>query len=176
MQDAIPAEPEDAIPDEFRVPEPEPVIATCGADKSEVIWSSLLLVFVAAYPPTHLILALLDDHPLRAAAWGVAVCLYGHSFYSLGWRQPYRVELTRTTLRWRSLFRRVEVPLLSVRRVHLAWSRNKAKKLVVDGRGTRTVDLALHQLQDIDPFLAMLVTAAPGIEVRVSPLSVQRRL
>ena len=176
MQDAIPAEPEDAIPDEFRAPEPEPVIATCGVDKWGVVWSSFLIVSVAVYAPARLILDLLDDHPLRATAWAVIICLYGHSFYSLGWRQPYRAELTRTTLHWRSLFRRVEVPLLSVRRVHLAWSKNHAKKLVVDGRGTRTVDLALHRLEDIDPFLAMLVTAAPGIEVRVSRLSVQRRL
>lgn len=79
-------------------------------------------------------------------------------------------------MRWRALFRQVEVPLLSVRAVYPAWARNKGKRLVVDGPGMRTRKLSLRRLPDADPFMATLVTAAPGIEVHVSPLSVQRRI
>jgi hypothetical protein len=53
---------------------------------------------------------------------------------------------------------------------------NKGRKLVVDGRGMRTRKLSLRRLPDADPFMAMLLTVAPGVEVHVSALSVQRRL
>jgi hypothetical protein len=38
------------------------------------------------------------------------------------------------------------------------------------------VKVPLYELEEIDPFLSVLTTTAPGIKVHVSPLSVQRRL
>jgi hypothetical protein len=185
MQDAIPAtggrtaepaEPEDEIPAEFRVPEPEPVIAGCGVTRKTLLRENGFDAVIAVYAPTRLVIDAFTDHPLRAAFWAFVCCVVAWSIYDVGWRRPYRVEITRTTLRWRSLFRQVEVPLLSVRALYPAWVRNKGRKLVVDGPSMRTRKLSLRQLPDVDPFMATLLTAAPGIGVHVSALSARRQL
>lgn len=175
MQDAVSAEPEDEVPEEFRVPEPEPVIAACSVTKWNLLTSNLPLPIVLVYGPTRVVIDLFGDHPLRAAVWAVLLCCYAQWLYQFGWRRPYRVEFTQTTLRWKAPFRQVEVPLLSVREVYVSFWRNQGRKLVVDGTGMRMRKLSLHALPDMDPFFAVLTTAAPGIKVHVSPMSVRRR-
>jgi len=176
MQDAVAAEPEDEVPEEFRTAEPEPVIAACGRGKWDVWLGVTGLAALLVFATVQLVETLLRGRYGEAAFIVVPTCVVAYWAYQCGWRRPYRVELTRTTLRWLAPLRRVEVPLLSIRRVHLAWGRNKAKKLVIDGpRPGRTRSLPLHEVQDIDPFLSILKTAAPGVELRGNPLSIQQR-
>jgi hypothetical protein len=150
--------------------------------RKALVRESFADAMIAVYGPIRLVIDVFTDHPLRAAFWAVVLCIVALSIYLRGWRRAYRVEFTRTTLRWRAPFRRVDVPLLSVRSVSPRWSNNR--KLIVDGRrGTRTRELSLRRLPDVDPFLAMLLTAAPGIltaapriKAHVSPLSARTRL
>ena len=166
MQDAVAAEPRDAVP------EPEPVIAECRMSRSELAFESVFLAGYAVGVTAGFMVGLVSGQYGMAAFMAVCMGIAAHMIHWFGWRVPIRLEMTRTTLRWVAPFRRAEAPLLSVRRVHLAFSRNKAKKLVIDG--ARPVPL--YYLHDVDPFLSVLTTAAPGIEVRPSPQELQRRL
>ncbi|HTJ68687.1 MAG TPA: hypothetical protein VL551_14220 [Actinospica sp.] len=184
MPDAIveDAAPEDEVPPEYRVQVevPEALIAVCGRERKGLVRFLLREHFmdgvIVAYGSTRLVVDAFTDHPLRVVFWALMLCLAARSIYMWGWRRPYRVELTRTTLRWVAPFRRVEVPLLSVRRVFPhTWGGGYLQKVLVDGaRPGRTRKLSLKQLDETDPFLAVLTTAAPGVQGHVSELSAPR--
>ena len=168
---------QDMVPEEFGEPEPESVIAACRVTKWSMLSSNFPLPVVLVYGPVRIVIDLLSDHPLQAAGWGLLLCFYLQWLHEFGWRRPYSIELTRTTLRWRAPFRQVEVPLLSVRDVYVSFWRNRGRKIVVDHPRTRTktVTLPLGPLPEMDAFFGLLTTAAPGIEVHLSPMSVRRR-
>jgi len=107
---------------------------------------------------------------VAAVFMALALGLAAYMFYDFGWRQPWRLELTRTTLRWRAPLRRIEVPLLSVRQVRRSRIWGTAKELVIDGPRS----LSLCEVDGMRPFLATLTTAAPGIELRAGTLSGRR--
>jgi hypothetical protein len=164
MQDAVAAE-------------PETLMATCAVSRWNFVMNGLWRGAYAVFVTSGLVHFLIEQRAAMAVIAAVCVASAVDWIYEYGWRTPMRLELTRTTLRKKSLFRTVEFPILSVRDVYLGVRRNKARKMLIDGaRPGRTVKLRLEELEAIDPFLATLTSAAPGIKVHVSALSVQRRL
>jgi hypothetical protein len=131
----------------------------------------------AAFCAAGLVHFLIERRYGLAALPGACMVNVARRIRDYGLHKVVRLELTRTSLRKFTLFDATEFPVLSIRAVHLRLRRNRAKTLVIDGaRPGKTVKVPLYELEEIDPFLSVLTTTAPGIKVHVSPLSVQRRL
>jgi hypothetical protein len=154
----------------------EPVIATCSVRTWDLVVDGLWIGGFAVYFAAGLVHYSMERRYVMAAFAGAFLVHAARQAYDYGWRKVVRLELTPTSLRKITFFGAEEFPVLSIRAVYLGFRRNRAKKLEIDGaRPGRTVKVPLYELNEVDPFLSVLTTAAPGIKVHVSPLSAQQR-
>ena len=168
---------QDAVAPTQREQEQEPVIATCSVRRWDLVVDGLWVGAFAVISAAGLVHFLMELRYGMAIFAGVCLVSAASQIYGYCRRKVVRLELTWTSLRKITLFGAEEFPVLSIRAVHLGLRRNRAKKLEIEGaRPGRTVKVDLYELNDVDPFLSVLTTAAPGIKVHLSPLSVQRRL
>ena len=98
------------------------------------------------------------------------LCIAALLEYQYGCRVATRLELTATSLRWRSAFRGGEVPLSTVRAILPSARRGGLSKLLIGG--SRPVHLLGGGELELELFVEIMTFVSPAIEVRVSRMSV----